>query len=69
MLLEYGPCIQCTYMFLYLQTGKTALHLAARGSFVTIVDMIIKAERYFSINRVSVNSVDTVNTKPGAHYM
>jgi len=36
-----------------LQSGKTALHLAARGSFVTIVDMIIKADRYFSENRVT----------------
>ena len=35
------------------QSGKTALHLAARGSYVTIVDMIIKAERYFSTNRAS----------------
>ncbi|KAK3595191.1 hypothetical protein CHS0354_002795 [Potamilus streckersoni] len=33
------------------KTGKTSLHLAARGSFVAIVDMIIKAERYYSTSR------------------
>ena len=33
---------------LALQTGKTALGLASRGSFIGIVDMIIKAERYRS---------------------
>lgn len=28
-----------------MQTGKTALQMASRGSFIGIVDMIIKAER------------------------
>ena len=37
------------------QTGKTALQLAARGSFVAIVDMIIKADRYYANTRVSTH--------------
>ncbi|CAG2214126.1 unnamed protein product [Mytilus edulis] len=31
--------------------GKTPLQLASRGSFVAIVDMIIKAERYYAVTR------------------
>ncbi|KAK3098345.1 hypothetical protein FSP39_018639 [Pinctada imbricata] len=31
--------------------GKTPLQLAARGSFITIVDMIIKAQRYYAVTR------------------
>lgn len=31
--------------------GKTPLQLASRGSFVAIVDMIIKAERYYAVAR------------------
>ena len=33
-------------IYFSLQVGKTPLQLAARGSYVGIVDMIIKAERY-----------------------
>ncbi|XP_060062502.1 ankyrin repeat and death domain-containing protein 1A-like [Ylistrum balloti] len=31
--------------------GKTPLQLASRGSFVAIVDMVIKAERYYAVAR------------------
>ena len=31
---------------MWFQTGKTALGLASRGSFIGIVDMIIKADHY-----------------------
>lgn len=36
-----------------LQQGKTALGVAARADAVIVVDMIIKAERYFSWKKVS----------------
>ncbi|KAJ8304114.1 hypothetical protein KUTeg_017697 [Tegillarca granosa] len=32
--------------------GKTPLQLASRGSFIAIVDMIVKAERYYAVARV-----------------
>ena len=41
-----------TLFYVTLQLGKTPLQLASRGSFVAIVDMIIKAERYYAVARV-----------------
>lgn len=38
--------------FCFEQQGKTALGVAARADEVIIVDMIIKAERYFTWRRV-----------------
>ena len=39
------PCV--------FQSGKSALQLAARGNYVAVVDMLIKAERYYANTRVS----------------
>lgn len=44
-------------MFFHLdleQQGKTALGVAARANEVIIVDMIIKAERYYTWRKVRV---------------
>lgn len=41
-------------LYFCLQLGKTPLQLASRGSFVAIVDMIIKAERYYAVARVNI---------------
>lgn len=41
-----------------LQQGKTALGVAARADAVIVVDMIIKAERYFSWIKVNTQNVE-----------
>lgn len=43
----YSLCL-CCLLFSWEQQGKTALGVAARADEVIIVDMIIKAERYFA---------------------
>uniref|UniRef100_A0A4W3GER6 Ankyrin repeat and death domain containing 1B n=1 Tax=Callorhinchus milii TaxID=7868 RepID=A0A4W3GER6_CALMI len=50
----------CVFMLFFpsnilsLQQGKTPLGVAARGNHIIIVDMIIKAERYFAWKEVSL---------------
>lgn len=38
----------------YLQQGKTALAVAARSNHISLVDMIIKAERFYKRDQVQV---------------
>ena len=47
-----------THIFLpgRFQTGKTPLHLAARGSFIGIVDMLIKSDRHHQATEEEVGS-------------
>lgn len=40
----------------FQQSGKSALQLAARGNYVSVVDMLIKAERYYANTRVRVKN-------------
>lgn len=37
----------------YIQQGKTCVEVAARGNHVTLVDMIIKADRFYKWEKVS----------------
>lgn len=51
----------CHDLLFYFQRGKTALDVAARGSYITIVDMILKAERYHLWKKVVYqNTVPTL---------
>lgn len=52
-------CILCIRLielahlyFNYLQQGKTSLDIAARGNHVNVVDMIIKADRFYKWEQV-----------------
>lgn len=46
-------------VFMCFQQGKTALGVAARADEVIIVDMIIKAERYYSWRKVRDSKMNT----------
>lgn len=39
----------------YTQQGKTCLEVAARGNHVILVDMIIKADRFYKWEKVSLS--------------
>lgn len=38
-----------------MQQGKTCLEVAARGNHVLLVDMIIKADRFYKWEKVSAS--------------
>lgn len=66
MLEKFRRSYFCIFYF-PLQQNKTALGVAARGDMIIIVDMIIKAERYFrwksNYQMVGVQIYNLVKTK------
>lgn len=52
-----GLSVRFVLLPICIKQGKTCLEVAARGNNVILVDMIIKAERFYKWERVSSSSL------------